>query len=111
MKPQWGFLYFRNRKSSNILQISNASICTHADLRKYEVKMDCLPFYKQKSCNILFLLHLLWTISSNTLQIEYQMQAFTHTDLRKYEATMGFLIVFYTQKIQPTSLLFVCKRD
>ena len=59
MRRRWGFLHFRNRKSSNILKI------------------------------------------------EYQMLVLAHTDLRKYEATIGFLVIFYKQKIYPTSLFFL----
>ena len=47
----------------------------------------------------------------SSLQIEYEMLVLAHTDLRKYEATVGFLAIFYKQKIYTTSLFFVCKRD
>ena len=47
-----------------------------------------------------------WKFSSNILQVEYQMIVLAQTDLRKYESIMGFLAIFYKQKIQPTSLYF-----
>ena len=34
-----------------------------------------------------------------------------HKDLMKYEATIGFLAIFYKQKIQQTSLLYIGKCD
>ena len=55
------------------------------------------------------LLHQALKFSCNILQIKYQMIVLEHKEEMKYEATIGFLTIFYKQKIQPTSLLFVCK--
>ena len=77
MRPRWGFLCFRNRKSSNILQITilNASTCTvHAKTQRF---------------------------SNNILEIEYQILVLAHTDLRKYEAMIGLLETTNRRSIQP----------
>ena len=52
--------------------------------------MNFLPFYKQKSGNILLYPQLLLKFSNNIRQIKYQMLVLAQADLRKYEATMGF---------------------
>ena len=42
MRPRWGFLYFKNRKLSNILQIKyQMLVLVHME---YEAMMDCIPF-------------------------------------------------------------------
>ena len=87
MRPRWGGFYILEIETRAIFKnkTSHASTCERAEFRKYEA----IPFYKQKSSNILLLPHLLLKFSSNILQIEYQMLVLVHTDFRKCEATMG----------------------